>query len=179
LIDSFVEEFNKYMAEVFGPTEVICVDESISRWYDQGGHWINIGLPMYVAINRKPDNGCKIQYVACGKSGIMIWLRLVKAAEEEDRNVQEHDNGLLHGTIVLKELVYPWACNGRIVFADSYFASDETDWVEIHRSCEDGNKEVPLSLPSKITNHLSKQCKEWFGVTDRGWKAFNGCMCLD
>ena len=29
----------------------MCVDESISRWYGQGGDWITIGLPMYVTID--------------------------------------------------------------------------------------------------------------------------------
>ena len=32
---------------------MICVDESISRWYGQGGDWIDFGLPHYVAIVRK------------------------------------------------------------------------------------------------------------------------------
>jgi hypothetical protein len=26
----------------------------------------NHGLPMYVAMNRKPENGCEIQNAACG-----------------------------------------------------------------------------------------------------------------
>ena len=36
-------------------SEMISVDESISRWYGQGGGWINVGLSHYMAIGRKPE----------------------------------------------------------------------------------------------------------------------------
>jgi hypothetical protein len=44
------------------------------QWYGTGGDWINEGLLHYVAIDRKPKNGCEIQNVACGKTGIMMEL---------------------------------------------------------------------------------------------------------
>ena len=58
----------------------MCADESISRWYGLGGHWINMGLPMYVAMDRKPEDGLEIQDCCCAKSGIMCQLKLVKTA---------------------------------------------------------------------------------------------------
>ena len=67
LVDDFVAAFNQHRAATFIPSERICVDESISRWYGHGGQWINIGLPMYVAIDRKPENGCEIQNSACAQ----------------------------------------------------------------------------------------------------------------
>jgi hypothetical protein len=123
LVDGFVDKFNEYRKNYFVPSHTICVDESISRWYGQGGFWINIGLPMYMAIDRKPENGCEIQNAACGTSGVMLRLKLVKTAEEEGANALEDDDGLLHGTSVLKNLVLPWANTNRIVCGDSYFAS--------------------------------------------------------
>jgi Transposase IS4 len=128
LVDDFVSNFNQHRATTFLPSDVICVDESISRWYGQGGEWINHGLPMYVAIDRKPDNGCEIQDAACGQSGIMIQLKLVKTSKEEAALQQEHAAGkeqedLLHGTKVLIELIKPWIGSNRCVCADSYFAS--------------------------------------------------------
>ena len=123
LVDGFVEKFNDYRQDYFVPSHTICVDESISRWYGQGGFWINIGLPMYMAIDRKPENGCEIQNAACGSSGVMLRLKLVKTAEEEGANIEEGGDGLLHGTVVLKNLVMPWAMTNRIVCGDSYFAS--------------------------------------------------------
>ncbi len=139
LVDGFVCRFNKHRASNFIPSEFICVDESISRWYGQGGDWINHGLPMYVAIDRKPENGCEIQNAACGRSGVMLQLKLVKtanASEEEetpeDAQRRRDQESLLHGTKVLKELIQPWAMSNRCICADSYFASVKAV-EELHR----------------------------------------------
>jgi hypothetical protein len=51
LVDDFVKNFNEHRANYFNPSELICVDKSMSCWYGQGGHWINHGLPQYVAID--------------------------------------------------------------------------------------------------------------------------------
>jgi Transposase IS4 len=83
LVSDFVDRMNKHRARFFSPSSKICADESISRWYGLGGHWINIGLPMYVAMDRKPEDGCEIQNCCCGNSGIMMQLRLVKTAAAE------------------------------------------------------------------------------------------------
>jgi Transposase IS4 len=124
LVEDFVQNFNNHRASNFNPSDLICVDESMSRWYGQGGDWINHGLPMYVAIDRKPENGCEIQNSACGRSGIMLRLKIVKTAREERANADnDNSDGLLHGTIVLKELIDPWFFSERLVCADSYFAS--------------------------------------------------------
>jgi hypothetical protein len=82
LIDDFVSNFNSHREKYYKPSHIICVDESISRWYGLGGSWINSGLPMYVAQDRKPENGCEIQNAADGVSGIMMQLKLVKGGEE-------------------------------------------------------------------------------------------------
>ena len=101
-VDGFVKRFNDYRQHFYSPSKKNCVDESISRWYGQGGHWINIGLPMYVTIDRKLENGCEIQNAADGKSGIMLCLMLVTMAEEsriQDAVGDEaEETRLLHGT---------------------------------------------------------------------------------
>ena len=56
LIDDFVKNSNDHCETMFIPSSRIYVDEYISRWYGLGGNWINIGLPMYIAIERKPEN---------------------------------------------------------------------------------------------------------------------------
>ena len=61
LIDDMVEIFNRHREGYFLTSEWICVDESISHWYGLGVGWINIGLPMYISIDHKPENGCEIQ----------------------------------------------------------------------------------------------------------------------
>lgn len=69
--DDFARSFNDKRRVVFTPSQWLCVDESISRLYGQGGNWIEQGLPRYVHLERKPESGCEIQNVACGQSGIM------------------------------------------------------------------------------------------------------------
>ena len=107
LINDMVDVFNQHREDDFIPGEWICADESISRWYGLGGHWINIGIPMYVAIDRKPESGCEIQNSACGKSGVMLRLKIVKYVESEDLHLVEGPDKFPHGTSVLKYLVLP------------------------------------------------------------------------
>ena len=57
LVEDLVTHFNEYRTQLFSPLDLICADESISRWYVKGDHWTNLGLPMYVAIDRKLENG--------------------------------------------------------------------------------------------------------------------------
>lgn len=121
LVDDFVTRFNEHRAMYFNSSDRICVDESMSRWYGQGEFGINKGLPQYIAIDRKPENGCQIQNEACGTSMIMIRLRLVQTAEGEDPG--EDEAGVPHGAQVLRKHVNPWRMTGRVVCADSYFAS--------------------------------------------------------
>ena len=125
LVDDFVTNFNKHQANYFNPSDCICVDESMSRWYRQGGRWINHGLPQYIAIDRKPENGCEIQNAACGRSGVMLQLKLVKGVDLVDENDDgaPTETSLLHGTSVLLKVVSPWFGSHRVVCADSYFAS--------------------------------------------------------
>ena len=60
IVEDYVTHFNEYRIQLFYPSYIICDNESISRWYVQGGHWINLGSPMYVAIYRNPENGSEI-----------------------------------------------------------------------------------------------------------------------
>ena len=80
LVEDFLDNFNRHREQFFSPSWLMCADESISRWYGLGGHWINIGLPMYVSMDRKPEDGLEIQNICCAKSGIMCRLKLVKTA---------------------------------------------------------------------------------------------------
>ena len=59
-MDGFTHRVNNSRASVVFPSDMICVDEIISCWYGQGGHWINLGIPMHFAIDRNPENGPEI-----------------------------------------------------------------------------------------------------------------------
>jgi hypothetical protein len=91
------------------------VDKLMSHWYRQGEFWIEHGLPQYIAM--------KMANLACGRSGIIMRLNLVKMMDAENAYLQPDGDGLLHGTVMLKSLVLPWARTDRIVCADSHFTS--------------------------------------------------------
>ena len=56
----------------------------------------------------------------------MLRLKLVKHSKDEAGEEEEGNSGLIHGCVVLKELVEPWWNTKRIVCGDSYFASVST-----------------------------------------------------
>lgn len=131
MVDGHVESFNDHRAKHVVPSEHICGDESVVRWYGLGGSFMNKGLPHYVAIDRKPENGCEIQNIADGESGLMLQLKLVKSKNSHSTDeplVEEEDHeDLNHGCLVLVQLLRPWVNKGlRLVCADSYFASVQT-----------------------------------------------------
>ena len=70
--------------------------ELLHKWYGQGGGWTDRGVPMYVAIDRKPENGCEIQHTACGRSGIMLYLQLVSTAGDQRQRLAPAESRLLH-----------------------------------------------------------------------------------
>jgi hypothetical protein len=51
LVEDHVRLFNEYRERNFVPSEMICVDESISRWYGQGGA-LDQPWPSNVCCNR-------------------------------------------------------------------------------------------------------------------------------
>jgi hypothetical protein len=87
-----------------------------------GGDWINAGLPMYVQIDRKPENGAEIQNSCCAELGVMLRLRIRKSQQYDH---QGHDPNTGHGTCIPNQLIFPWARSGRTVVADSFYASVE------------------------------------------------------
>ena len=78
---------------------------------------------MNVAIDRTPECGIEIQNSACGRSGMIMKLQIVKHIESEDLHMIEGPDNVPHGTRILKHLLLLWAQSGRGVCANSYFAS--------------------------------------------------------
>ena len=83
LIDDFVANINKYRQRTFVPGGHLEADETVVRWYGKRGAFVNAGLPMYLALKGKPDNGDEIQNLANVASGIMLYLKVVKSANKE------------------------------------------------------------------------------------------------
>ena len=103
------------------PSDLICVDQSMPRWYGVGGDWMDMGLSHYVARDLKPESGCEIQDAACGRSGIMLRLEIVTATDQTRE--KDFEDEMPHGAAVVRRLVDSWISTKRIVRADSYLAS--------------------------------------------------------
>lgn len=84
--------------------------------------WTNLGLPQYLAKDRKHEKGRKLQKLAYRRSGVMHTLRLVKTTEEQVPQAEEDAYGLTHSTDVSKKLGCPMFSSDRIVVVDPYFA---------------------------------------------------------
>ena len=78
---------------------------------------------MYIVIDRKTENGCDIHNASCAESGVMLCLLLVKDEQDYDIHVQENNDFLSHGNIILIYLSLPWTNSEQGVCADYYFTS--------------------------------------------------------
>jgi hypothetical protein len=161
LVSEFVTSIHSHRSAHFSPSELVCV-ESIARWYGQGGHWIEHGLQLYVAIDCKPKTGCEIQISACGRSGIMMQLQLVTTAEHEETRASEAEVGLKHGTVVLDRLVRPWYGKGDRIVCGLVFcecqgrAAPAGPRVPVHRGSQDRYIQLPDEAATVQGNAVSR-----------------------
>jgi hypothetical protein len=101
---------------------------------------------MFVAMYRKPEDGCKIQNYACGCTGIMLQLNLVKTSQEEINQEEDGNNDHLnHVTRILLQLVKPWNNTNRVLCSDSNPNCKEslTSLIEIYQKCKNSKKRIP------------------------------------
>ena len=123
LVDDHIANFNKNRACNYHPSDYIFVDESMSRFYGIGGHWINYALPQYISIYINTGNCYEIHNAVDGVSVIIMWLNLVKTYSEEYLHSPEEDDGFLHGTKLMLNILQPWVNKQRrFVSTESYFA---------------------------------------------------------
>ena len=88
------------------PSDLICVEKITSRRYGLGSDQIDVGLPHYVAMDRKPENGCEIRDAACGRNGIILRLEIVTAIDETRE--KGFEDAIQHGAAVLRIFIGPW-----------------------------------------------------------------------
>ena len=83
--------------------------EIFIRCYCLGGYWINLGLTQYVKMDHKSDAGFNMQYNFCGRSMVILKLKLVKGNNADDAaaaaNVIVPIGYVNHGKKVFKESV--------------------------------------------------------------------------
>ncbi len=72
LVSNFVTNINEYCARTFLPGDHLKANKTVIQWYGVGGAFVDAGLPIYLAFERKPDNGGKIHNLADFASGIIL-----------------------------------------------------------------------------------------------------------
>ena len=60
LVNGRIENFDNHRLTRFYPSEGICVDEIFIRWYVLEVYFINLGLPHYMQMDRKPEGTCMV-----------------------------------------------------------------------------------------------------------------------
>jgi hypothetical protein len=127
LVEDFVANYNDYRQRTFVPGGHVEADETVVRWYGNGGVFVDAGLPMYLALERKPDNSGEIQNLADVALGIMFHLKVVKSANEEkaiavaaaaDAITDDDD---IAAADEAEKGTQVWHHSGRLVTADAYF----------------------------------------------------------
>ena len=99
LINDFLEALNEHRRRHVTPSERLFVDESMFRWYRIGCPWIDVGLPHYVNIDRKPENGCQVPNIPCGITGIILKVEVVSTTEDESgRSYEGYEGTTNHRT---------------------------------------------------------------------------------
>ena len=123
-IRPFYNAFNEHRAKNLKASDHLCIDESMSRWYGEGGYWNDTGLPHYVAMDRKPDNGCEIWSLADGNGEFMLALEIVTS--KYYNSAKKYVKNVGTGTAVCLRLMEPWLYKRKHLFGDSWFASVAT-----------------------------------------------------
>ena len=121
-----VDGFNKRRVETFYPSWSICVDESISAWRGKDGNYCSDGMPHVTKIKRKPKGvGAELKDAACSQTQVIIALEIQEGKEEmaTKKYMQEWKKA---GTAQVLRLTEPWHGSGRVINADSAFASVTT-----------------------------------------------------
>ena len=171
LADDFVKNFNEHRAQKFFHLMKFASTSPCPGGMGKVGIGSTMACQCMLQSTGNRENGCEIQNAACGRSGVMIRLKIVKTAEEENASVVTEDDGNNHGTNVLKFLVEPWVRTDSCVCADSYFAS--VNAVTVLRMMglrfigvvKTATKKFPMSY---LSNLELVQCGDYKGLVARG-----------
>lgn len=124
-IQPLVDAFNNNRKNKVVPGNKLVGDESTSPWRGKDQRYGKRGCPQTIHIIRKPKPVCmEIKNLACCTSGIMMAMEVV--APKKEMAQREYHSTYGSGTSLLLRLAKPWKGSGRLVVADSAFASVKT-----------------------------------------------------
>lgn len=161
-IKDFINMIHVKLNDVFRPGYKLCADESMFAWYGRGNFDEN-GMPAVIKIKRKPKGiGCEAKTLADADSNIMIRIELNEGKDLMSRKKWQAELGA--GTATILRLTEPWHGTGRIIVADSWFASVKTA-LELEKRglffigiVKTATKQFPMKI-------LKEKCPEQRGAT--------------
>ena len=158
LVDAYNVRRKKYIV----PGQKMVVDESMSEWRGKDQRWGAKGCPHVTKIARKPKStGMEVKDLADCTSGIMMAIELVACKDE--MHTREYHAQYGSGTSLLLRLCKNWKGTGRVIVADSAFASV--------KSAIALRKEVGLyflGLVKTAHRHFPKKYLQKIPITERG-----------
>ena len=165
-ISKLVAEFNSNRFETVAASKIKVLDESMSAWRprkDKTG-----GLPNISFIKRKPEPlGSEFKTLACGVSGIMLYLEIQRGKAEMPKRSQYHHEFGATASCVVRCMKAMANCGQKedahranIFYGDSWFASVKSaDQVAEYGHDFVGPVKTATSL--FVNKEIEKIMKEW------------------
>ena len=121
-VQPLVNAFNKNRKDGFVASFKVVADESMFEWQGRDQRHGEAGCPHVTKIIRKPKSvGMEVKNLACVQTGIILVLEIM--AGKDEMGEREFAAALGAGTALLLRLTASLKASGRIVIADSAFAS--------------------------------------------------------
>jgi hypothetical protein len=122
----WVTWFNRARAAVVTAGWLLCCDESFSSWLGADADKGRVdGAPKVIKIKGKPKGiGIMFKNTACALPGIMLFLEIDEGAAH--MKTKEFRDRYTATTATTLRICKPWFGSGRLVCADSWFASVTT-----------------------------------------------------
>ena len=121
-VQPIIDAFNQNRQDGFRASATLCVDESTSPWRGKDQHRGAGGCPHVTKITRKPKGVCmEIKNICDCASGVLMRLEIV--SNKDEMRQRDHSAVLGAGTALLLRLAKHFHGSGRVIIADSAFAS--------------------------------------------------------
>ena len=121
-IQPLIDTFNDVRFRMLRPGYKLVADESMSQWRGKDDRFGVRGCPHVTKIIRKPKGvGMEVKNLADCDTGMFVALEIV--AGKEEMRERDHARTYGAGTSLLLRLSKNWHGTGRVIVADSAFAS--------------------------------------------------------
>lgn len=124
-VRAFTNSFNDHMHTTFGPSWLLCLDESMVAWRGRFGEGDPSKCPHRSWVPRKPEPmGCELKSLACAMSGLLLFAEIAEGEQRHARHKWHAEYG--HTTSTTLRCTELYHGTQRVVYGDSWFAGVKT-----------------------------------------------------